>query len=111
MQGVIWFQSASKRVISLEMSLDKCGADLKQAVSVETGLQKMRLKLISAGKVIQDNRTLHEQNIKVKYVYTLFMLLPTFYDRISPSQVYCILMPKHVKTFFEMSRGCQNTYM
>lgn len=47
------------------MSLDKCGSDLKQAVSVETGLQKMRLKLITAGKVIQDSQTLYAQNIKV----------------------------------------------
>ncbi|KAK7113138.1 hypothetical protein V1264_012483 [Littorina saxatilis] len=57
-------KSSAKRVISLEMSLDKCGADLKQAVSTETGMDRMRLKLISAGRVIDDKHPLHAQNIK-----------------------------------------------
>ncbi|XP_076460084.1 NEDD8 ultimate buster 1-like [Babylonia areolata] len=53
-----------KRVISLEVSLEKSGFDLKYAVSQETGLDRIRLKLICAGKVISDAQTLTAQNIK-----------------------------------------------
>lgn len=54
----------SRRVFSLEIGLDRCGYDLKAAVSTSTGLEKMRLKLISAGHVIDDSNTLFSQNIK-----------------------------------------------
>lgn len=82
----ICLQGCAKRVISFEMSLDKFGADLKQCVSVETGLEKMRLKLISAGKVIHDGQTLHSQNIKVNtciFICTSFFSITLSWQKVS----------------------------
>lgn len=51
--------------MSLEVSLEVKGQNLKQQVATQTGIDVYRLKLICTGRVIDDENTLREQNVKV----------------------------------------------
>lgn len=57
-------QGSAKQVIPLEISIDKTGADLKQQISEATKKDRSRLKMICAGKVLNDREPLRTQNIR-----------------------------------------------
>ncbi|KAK7498565.1 hypothetical protein BaRGS_00010225 [Batillaria attramentaria] len=57
-------QGSAKRVISIEINLDKTGADLKQMIAEVTKNERTRLKLICAGRVLNDGDCLRAQNIR-----------------------------------------------
>ena len=53
-------------VMSLEFDISRAGWDLKQQISDASGIESLRLKLITAGKVIDDYMPLKDQNINFK---------------------------------------------
>lgn len=55
----------TKQIISVEISLDKTGAELKRIAAEEAEVDLRHLKLIASGKVISDKDPLKLQNIKV----------------------------------------------
>ncbi|XP_025104923.1 NEDD8 ultimate buster 1-like [Pomacea canaliculata] len=54
----------TKQIISVEISLDKTGAELKRIAAEEAEVDLRHLKLIASGKVISDKDPLKLQNIK-----------------------------------------------
>ena len=54
--------------MTLEIKLDSTGQSLKQLVATQAGIDIFRLKLICAGRVIDDETTLQGQNVKVKNI-------------------------------------------
>ena len=52
--------------LTLEIDIKVNGLDLKHAVSVKTEVEVVRLKVISGGRVIDDEQSLQEQGVKVR---------------------------------------------
>ena len=55
-----------QHVLALEFDINRAGWDLKQCISNASGIDAQRLKLITAGKVIEDYMPLKDQNANFK---------------------------------------------
>lgn len=60
------FQEESKHSLtSVEISLDSKGQDFRKTISDRIGIPQDQLKIICQGKVVGNDTTLKEQNVKV----------------------------------------------
>ena len=53
-------------MLTLEFDINRVGWDLKQCISNASGIDVLRLKLITAGTVIDDHMPLKDQNVNFK---------------------------------------------
>ena len=52
-------------MVTLDLSLEVKGYDLKMALQEKSGLETIKLKLIAGGRVIEDDQTLSYQGVRV----------------------------------------------
>ena len=84
-------------MLSIALSLQLSGHELKKEIATRTGLEVSRLKLISCGHVIEDRKALQEQHLRVGYLNNILQALVSYhnisgYHILKPHLTYDILI-------------------